>query len=107
MSNRKTNNRNLAEILKEDLSRSIPDNVIEEATDKIHGEEKKREDEKKPKEEERQEVKLVRVTVDTPEPLHFLIQKILLEERMKGGLRRFYLDAIKEKCERLGYKLHK
>lgn len=46
--------------------------------------------------------KTIRVTVDTPESLHKQLKKIVVDEGT--DLRAFYLQAVKEKCERLGYK---
>ena len=53
----------------------------------------------------RQTEKNVRVSVDTPASLHKLIRRIILDQDQKSDLRSFYLEAVKERCERLGYSV--
>lgn len=47
--------------------------------------------------------KLVKLTVATPESLHKQLKKIAIDEGT--DLRRFFLQAVLEKCEKLNYKL--
>lgn len=47
----------------------------------------------------------VRVTVDTPASLHKLIKRVILDLDQDGDLRSFYLAAVREKCDSLGYSV--
>lgn len=67
--------------------------ILEEAVNKIHN--------LKPLPELRG--KTVRVTIDTPEALHKELKKLIIDQDM--DLKSFFLDAVKEKCEKLGLKL--
>lgn len=51
--------------------------------------------------------KNIRVTVDTPKSVHTTIKRIILDLDQETDLRSFYLKAVKEKCERLGYPVDK
>jgi len=67
--------------------------ILEEAVNKIHN----------IKSVPETKGKTVRVTVDTPETLHKELKKLIIDQDM--DLKSFFLDAVKEKCEKLGLKL--
>lgn len=67
--------------------------MVEDAVNKIHN--------SKPLSELKG--KTVRVTIDTPEALHKELKKLIIDQDM--DLKSFFLDAVKEKCEKLGLKL--
>lgn len=73
------------------------DDLVEKGVAQIHGTSVSPEPEKTKKE------KTVRVTVDTPETLHKELKKIIIDQEM--DLKTFYLQAVREKSERLGYKV--
>ncbi len=70
--------------------------LVEKGVEEIHSAKKV-----SPKLEKKE--KLVRVTVDTPASLHKELKKIIVDEDM--DLKTFYLQAVREKCERLGYRI--
>ena len=77
------------------MDSSVPDNPqIDQAVQTIH---------QTPPKLKKQKVQTKRVTVDTPVVWHKELKKIVAD--LDTDLKHFYLQAIKEKCERLGQPL--
>lgn len=93
--------------LSELIARSSPEEankIINEAVDTIHNKPTSTSAQPvSPIKIEKSPVKMIRVSVDTPKDVHKELKKIVSEFEM--DLRTFYLMAVREKCERLGYKL--
>lgn len=70
--------------------------ILEEGVKKIH----KAADKQKTAEKKE---KTIRVTVDTPASLHKELKKIIIDEGV--DLKTFYLQAVREKCQRDGHTI--
>ncbi|MFM9947702.1 MAG: hypothetical protein ACKV1O_07165 [Saprospiraceae bacterium] len=76
------------------MNKTAPESkILEEAVNKIHN--------IKPAMELKG--KTVRVTIDTPEAMHKELKKLIIDQDM--DLKSFFLNAVKEKCDKLGLKL--
>lgn len=99
---KKKNSPSLIDLMSSTTSTEDANRAVNRAVDQIHG----KAEVTTPlivNEPKKKKIKMVRVSVDTPEDVHKELKKIIPDLDM--DLKTFYLTAVREKCERMGYPL--